>query len=1339
MSGPVAPARLAGVTFRSRRIALAWVALALAGCGRDNRRAIDEARAAMGRAPRDVALAQKLLNAVIDQTSSGPDASAIEERRDALMLRGELFRSIGLYANGEADFQLVSTEVDPGYAPAYVQLAITYVERGDVQRGDPTNAIEACDMSLKTLAEGARCWAWLTRGQAHIQRGRHRREEALAAIRSSATAALGTDIERKLNLACAVPATDPRAIAFERFIERRVDLTREEVRERVVGGIAGSRADFLAAERDLRAGLRVVEDPHAMPLLIELLNDAGNLDDALLLGRVSSRSGTYREFPPIVSAMARTLESARLHAEGAAFLQRHLLRGPHALDFHLKARMLRLAAGTEDADTLQAAVKLVRKAPGARGLESARMGHLLGYFDAVEAGLRKLPPEETVKHLESLLWPSDPELSPYIPDAARRYAAASIELKKPEKALAACDVGIGFDPIDSKLLAQRAALTLLLKRDPGRAGDDVREAIVASPHAVERYYPTMREAAERLVGTAGQTLAKVEDDAVAAGTGIPTGFTRGWVFYVVARDFLAQGRNNEAMVCALETLAKDAALMNAWVVTGLARARLGERREARQAFENVRDFLPEDPAICREIIDTGEGPPDMPLRLLCARPEVEGRLVVAESLFRMGAADEALRLLAPIRDREDAPDAVRLLAARLLAPRNDPSIESLLAPIAPGTKAAAQADEIRLELATQQGDPERAYALVERLRAAKSVDLTGLDRVIDEARARGMAKMAAPAALLMAERTAAGNPAAIERLARTLRDAGETRLAIEAFDGLVGLLGTPDIAMELGVALSLAGDRAGAAEALQLVRQTWGARPLDFRRAALATLAGLPPDPEETRAAAPRAEDPLSVVVGAAIASTQPAAAAALHALRGASSWVDAAVAFSSGPPERAARALRFAIILKTPGGAPTALEELQRMREAASSRFERYLEGDALESLGRSVEALAAFEEAATAHPDLEAAWRRAFDLAVSLADDTRIDRVAASWAAARPDSARAQREAGVREALRSIAKKEGLEEAEQRLADLQRANPDDFEVAVAHLEAQRALGRKSAMVATSNEIIRLSQINPARLPRAIEILMEAFEANLPATSGEAKRVAQSLVETVPNATGPVRLLAAVAIAEERFGEAAEPMLQFLRSPARARTLKTETLREWVALVGPRDPLGSTEVARLALAARPGDRERWDVCAAALAAVGDPEQAIGLLEAHRVVDPETPCRATLARLLAAPGRDPKRALEWLPDGPSASLEDALARARALVTLNRPAEAIEHLERLPGAAESPPVLIALALAFATRGEPGDLDRASERLETAARVLGSPAGDDASNLGLLLRAMRHEPG
>src|SRR4030095_16269281 len=206
----------------------------------------------------------------------------------------------------------------------------------------------------------------------------------------------------------------------------------------------------------------------------------------------------------------------------------------------------------------------------------------------------------------------------------------------------------------------------------------------------------------------------------------------------------------------------------------------------------------------------------------------------------------------------------------------------------------------------------------------------------------------------------------------------------------------------------------------------------------------------------------------------------------------------------------------------PTAIEELREMREGQLGKLAPYFEGEAYIALGRPREALAAFTETALVHPDLDAAWERAFDLAVTLDDDAGADARASAWTKARPESARAKREAQVRDALRAIHGKQDLEATEKLLAALELANPDDFEVAVAHLEAQRALGRSSAMIATSDEIIRLSQAHPTRLPRALEILMDAFESNLPAVSSEARRVAQALLVTAPSAPGPVRLLAA-------------------------------------------------------------------------------------------------------------------------------------------------------------------------------------------------------------------------
>ncbi len=1341
-----------------RRLLLASALLAGAagiGCPHGDAVRLEQARSLSSGTRADLSSAQRILTEIIDDTEKTEDPARLALRRDALMLRGQTYRGLGMYAAAEADFRVVVDVVDPGNPYAYVQLATALAERGDASQGDLDRSIDAAVAALASLADYPP--AMLAAGNSHLQRARFRRSELAAELRSTALGGSLAGIAAGLDEVLGLPESHPRSIALQRVIDRALEFRSVDTRARVAASIAAARSDFLRAGEFLLKGLSLHhEDRLAMWRFLELLTETGRVDEALALARTAMDVPVYREHPYVVDAAARAIASAGAPREAIELLGDYVESGRFNVPMPMKLRLLRTAASMRDAQVLGSTIDRVRKKLG-RDHDSQMLSRALEYFDGLLLHLQGKPDAEVAAKLGGFVARQDPETGEFLPEAARILARAQQRLGNVNEALFACDIGVGNAPRDADLLALRASVRLALGGDPSklspelrsaidplRIAEDLRLALIVDPRGSERYLYLLRVAAERYVGRFGQTLQGIEDDGLLRTSGVPTGYTESWLHLTFARDYFGRNQFAASAASALSALSRDADLLPALVLAGLSRARLGERNDARQAFLRASEAIPSDPEILRAIAESGAAPPDIDLRQILARPEVEGRVVLARSLLEEERLAEAEEILVDLARSADATSDARLLAARLLAADGRADFEPLLEGLPPGTRAASAAIQVRLEAALARDDAAGAAEQADRLRAEPAgIDVPRLFRVVERARREGRAAASVPAARLLADLgSQSGRLEKFHVLGHTLLEAGQFDEAVHVFDRLVALHNHPDNAMWLGYALVRKGDTTGAHEALLIARRDWGANPLDMRRACLAQLAGTTPQAEELLGVQDslKIDDPLSVVAAAAISivgSGKPPDATRLPRV---SPWVDAAVLFAGAGSERARLALQLVIALRTPGGAQEALTEIRALQGTeGADPIGLFLEGEALSQVAsRSAEALRAYTSAARALPDLDAAWSRAWQVARDRGDLATSHGLAEEWAAARPEQPESFLARWLGEVEQHLATGDDLKEQQRLLAEVVRARPDHFESVFLLLRIRQAIGDVVPSIQAARETVRLAAASPTRMKRCASAVVAAYRAGLPAAAAESREVATRIQRTLPDSTPAVLLSASADLAEQRPIAAAELVLEFLREPLRTATLDTEDWRRLGDLLWEREPTAAVEVARLAVSQRPSDEERWNLYARRLLQLGRSEEAIVTLTAWHAIAPRQ-AAAVLGEALANSGRQPERALALLgADVGSEAAEAPTARtqrsaARALRLLDRGQDAVSALAPLLESTAAEPLRPAdevaireeIAWSEATVGEPDALMRARASLLRAAEIAATPR--DASRL------------
>ena len=385
---------------------------------------------------------------------------------------------------------------------------------------------------------------------------------------------------------------------------------------------------------------------------------------------------------------------------------------------------------------------------------------------------------------------------------------------------------------------------------------------------------------------------------------------------------------------------------------------------------------------------------------------------------------------------------------------------------------------------------------------------------------------------------------------------------------------------------------------------------------------------------------------------------------------------------ERAEAVLRLAIALRTPGGGIDALSELELNGWPGESQpFGTYLLGEALSLVSkRGKDALTSYRKAAHALPDLDVAWSRALELALSLKLDGDANEIALEWASARPQSEEAKTAALLAGVRGRLANRTDLDSLDREITEVARKSPGDFEVALLLLQTRIACAKRPEAVVAARELAKLAfgAGSPAQRERALGPIVDAFSEALPAAVADARSVARMLIDEAPNDWRPRELRLRCELAEERYADAAETALAFLTKGDRLRQLSDVEVSRFVRLLSQTNPIEAATIAEMSLGAEPGEAARWKTFATTFEMLHRDDEAIRFLSPFVGIEPRGDLRGTLAELLAKPGNDPRRALELTHDSvalksPTWTFEQ-VAASRALALLNDGADAVAVLE-----------------------------------------------------------------
>lgn len=1313
-------------------IALVLAALAFA-CERSNEDLLREASRLSNPPKPNYALAQRILEDVLERTAGDLSPSGIATRKTALTMRAVNFRAMGLLGAAESDFRSLLTQIDPRDTVALSFLSSILAERGNLtldenQKNDLDYAVEFAERALEVNSED---WAVAAAvGLSRLSRGRYRRTLVTEDILVNSSGGDLDDLRAKITIATGLPAEDSRCIALTRELERRLELRSVDVRARVVGGVDDVRDDILTALASLRKALSLAPATFTTEVaraLLDALYELEQQNEGIILSRIALQIPSFRDHPAIMETIAKTLHRAGLYEECALGVLQFVKESKSGASFETLRLAMRAAADAKNPDLIELLSQSLRKKLG-KNADSSAFGRLLDFYDAYVLALRGGNNEEVAKRMASITATLDPSLADVIPLAALHGAFAARAIGSVHNIREHLDIGIATDPSNVDLLRLRAELELEGTADPLRAGKDVRNIIVLRPREVERYFPLLKAATEKFVAKTGRTLSTIEEESAAQGRKIPAGFGEGWIYYVLARDYYASERYAESANCALEAISRDADFKPAFVVLGLARAKLHDVKEARQAFERAIECIPDDVDVCNAVAQTGLAPPTISLYQLAARPNVEGRLVVADSMLDRGDVEAATQILSPLTIQADAPDSARILAARLLVRRSDPTFETLLSKVKPGGISEALANQVRLEDAVRRGDETAIQTLAKSLEPHLAVLQT--DRLADcirSARLRGGMKGVEPAArLLVAATPPARRREGLELLAQTLLESNALDSAVETLDRLLGLTLNPEVCVWLGLALDKRGDVSGVHEVLTMLRRDWGGSPFEPHRAILSVMAGVDPQPEEIASLRVGLDDPFSILAAASMFVVHTGRAPTSEELPRPSKWVDAAVEFVGTSRERAAMILRLALALRLPRGALQGLSELRNIDPATAGKgFSHYLQAEIFSAIPeRRAEALPLFVRAAFALPDMDVAWARAVDMARENRMDAEGEAIVQAWIAARPNSPPAVRAARLMAAQARLRVPEEVARAEQDLTELAIEFPRDFEVALSLLEARTAARRVQDGVGTARVVLKLAEATPKFVPRATEAICNFFRSCVRDSLPEAQGIARSLMALAPEDWRPIELMVECDLAEGNFTDAADLALDFLRKPGRLKKLDDAEVLRFMSILLRTNPTEAGEIARLSVGTVPGDLARWRTFATTLESLNQDADALQFLRPFVQIEPSGSLRGLLAELLAKPGSDPSAALALVNENPQVrenpqgvvSVEH-IAASRALALLGRADEAVKLLEQALHAAdgtmlhlENRAAWLALAFALASRMEPGDALKAARILQ-----------------------------
>lgn len=1283
--------------------------LAPIGCDRSERDLIDRARAAVNQSPPDFLGAQRLLDDALSRLGDSDSAESINMRREALTIRGMVFRSIGQLSAAESDFKNVLERIDPSDEGVLIQIATTLADRADEKSDDLDRAIHYGNLAFNI---GKNSGARIATGMAHLKAARQLRSELRKELSGLQVGGDFKQFESMLTKALAHPASDPISISLERDLDELLRLRTTDIRAKIGEKITNARNHYIAGRRDLldALGRNNGVDIYLMQHALMILNDLHQYDDALLLVRHAVKLDAYWRIPFVLDEITRVTANAGFPSEAAGYYLNYLERGMFELDFPSRVQMIEYAIQGTDNEILEKTITKLRAALR-RDPFSQILSKFIDYSEAVLMSRKgTFSNEEIAEKAAVMVSARPPELSKFIPEAAVFACDYYRKANKNADALRIIEIGYSNNQEYVPAVSRRALLMAEQNQDPIAFGRYARFSIAHDPENSEEYYKVLRTAADRLITKMGQSFQKVIDDTVLRGSTIPNGFTDGWVYYVLSREFFEREYFEQASLCAIEALTRDAELRVANIFLGLSRARLGQFAAAREAFVRIMDRFPKDPELLRRVAECGAAPPDLQVKLLMTRPDVEGRLVLAESYRKLGDWEHAVSVLAPLANTPGVPDDVYLKAANLLfskvaEPANtkreldEAAIEQYLLKIPTTSPAYVAANQMRFEIALFKNQYDDALALTEKLSGhPKELNRDRLLKAHYGARYAGYGRIASLASkLLLNEQT--------ETDVELLKSHGLAQLeaelpseSIATLDRLSGITSDLDSSILLGLALSFQGDSVGLRSALTQLRLDWGIVPNDYRRASVAAMGGETITPSEIAGLAISIDRPIAALATACVLYLHDGAAGFEKELQidRSSRWFASLDKAARQSKTQANRLLRIVLSLSVSGGGPLALHEIAEWKKNADSPdVEALLTAQAfLQIPTRAAECLSAFQRVAEYYPMLDYGWTKALELAIQSNNTALANSILQKWKTSKDKSKTADASIQFYELSVALAPSQTKESLKELSDNIKKFYQDKLQtVAVLELRCavETKLDNKVEAIAAARQLLELIEKNPATVPpSSIPVICSALEIALPDHSREATETAKRLKKLAPSAVEPVLLLAMSYLTTSRFSDAADEILTLLRLNEKEASISTSQIERFIRVIAPSDPVAAAEIASASVASQPGDWKRWQLFVESQDAIGRTEVIVTSLEGLYKITPSAEIRSLLAELSSDPEINPLKAIEILSNGPATAsasrpafqpkdAHDATILSKALRITNQPAAAVTMLESRIGA------------------------------------------------------------
>lgn len=1357
-------------------------ALLATGCQQSVNEQLAAAQKAVNASNGDLPSVQRILDDILRRDFNEDSPAERSSRLQALLLRGQLFRQIGLQSAAETDFRTILEKLDATDENALIQLSMTLAERGDENSDDLNRAIRHGELAF---GNGKNVIAKVATGMAHLKLARSlsaklRRELLNTVSGGSSVMAL----LRRLPLAYSLSADHPVSISVDRELGALLDMRTNDIRARIGGEIQDIRKHYSDARKDLLYAIRAygMADVYMLEYCLATLVDLRQFDDGLLIARTAMAAPAYWANPRIVETVASLYASAGRHHDAAKLVQEYVEKGPWPLPIHVKINALENAWKSKPYDELPLLIETL-SSQLRRDPDSQILTKFIAYaktFLLAESG--GVDDAAIADEINKFVSAKDAQLTPIIPDASVRAARFYLKANRKQDAMRVLEFGYAADPLNVEVCALRAQVMLDLKQDPISVGRYARFAIAHDPENSEIYYPVLRSAAENLFERTGQTSARIVQDTILRGETLPRGFTEGWLYYVLAREFYESEHYPESASCAIETLTRDGDLTVANITLSLARAKMHQMDAARQAITKALGSLPKDPVLLREIAASGANAHDATLRLLSSSSEAEARMTLAKSLSHLGdhaAVDDDLR---PLLGGADAsPDANLLAAENYLNSISekdaelqslDPAkIEQYLVKIPPRSPANAGAEWVRLRVYSAKRDLDSLKQTIDRLRTTgKAIERAKIMELIRAASNHQRFGVAAELAPLFEIGGAPANGADLLTLAIVNLQVGGERNAMELLDRAVALGDSLDGSVLLALLLARTGDQNGVHDCLHQLRIDWGGiRAIDYRRAAVAAFAKAAISPEELDAVKLDPQQPLSILIGAsiqAISKNIPNFDKQVESLPK-ESWVGETVKLCGSEVQFAFRCVQAFLLLSCEQGAPLALREIREMRaihpdltllQLFEIEAESRLPHDPAAIRSRLIQCAATISKG-------DFVWSRAYDIAIlDRADAAAANEILTKWISANPDSKAAKSAALRAEILKQIAGVNAADAAsvaalEEALNLYIKSGASEYESLRVQCLVYTKIGRKITAIGVARKLFDLAAKDESMLTNLLPTICDAYKSALPDGRREAVEIARKMHRILPGNSEPIQLITTAQLTSGRYSEAAQEVLDFLRSNSLNTEIQEAEIEEIIREVAPHDPIAAAEIAKVSAGAEPGDWRRWNLFIDTQIAVGQTDLVRQSAEALCKIAPIPDIKTKLAKLLASPGASPAGALELLgyarpASGPASvpaphlSLEHAVIAARALVTLNRADEAVELLEGAVGAVKDIPArpnisniyeaalpevfvkkentaaVLELGGAYATRGRKGDYAKGYACALLASKQL--PAGPDADH-------------